>query len=199
MAPISHVVGIPEVDRIRAAALVEQSFARELAGALPNPVARHRALEEGLDLDAAIGVYQGKLLIGLAGLRTTNTWVLGNLSFGFLRRRAGLGAIRASLAMKVLDTPVPAGTIRIEFLAVDADLRGHGVGASLLDAVEAYGCSIGAKAAELHVAEQNLDAFRLYQRQGFRDCGPERSSGWRGLMGADVGRRMTRELMCTTC
>ena len=54
---------------------------------------------------------------------------------------------------------------------VASEARGHGIGAALIDAVEAWARSAGYTSIGLGVTTTNAPAIRLYERSGFADTG----------------------------
>ena len=65
--------------------------------------------------------------------------------------------------------PIPSG-IRcwIEDVVVDTEVRGHGIGAELVNAAIARAKAAGARSVDLTSRPSRLDANRLYERLGFQ-------------------------------
>jgi ribosomal protein S18 acetylase RimI-like enzyme len=59
------------------------------------------------------------------------------------------------------------GDFYLQFLAVEEDARGRGVGAALIDAMRARGRESGSTHYAVDVAARNAAAKRLYEREGF--------------------------------
>jgi [ribosomal protein S18]-alanine N-acetyltransferase len=79
------------------------------------------------------------------------------------------GAVRAfAIASHV------AGTAELEAVVTAPEHRRQGLGAQLVRAVLAWSESLDAERLVLEVRASNLDAFRLYQRLGFRQDGVRR-------------------------
>jgi GNAT superfamily N-acetyltransferase len=70
----------------------------------------------------------------------------------------------------VRDHPAP-GVFSISSLVVRPELRGCGVAAQVLEAVEAWARAEGATAVHLHVSRRNAGAMAFALRAGFADAG----------------------------
>jgi ribosomal protein S18 acetylase RimI-like enzyme len=190
---------IRETARERMALVIESAFAEKLEPVLPVRVSRLRVLASGTDVGAVIGAYVGDHLVGVVGLKTRTVSVFQPLTFQLLRREVGAGAIKAKLALALLERPIEPGTIRIEFLAVAKEARGGGVGRALLHAVEGKACGEKLALIELHVEAANDDARRLYERAGFRQATMQREPAPRRWLLGQSDIRMIKEPLCTTC
>jgi ribosomal protein S18 acetylase RimI-like enzyme len=195
---IDCTVGIHPDHLERAADIIETAFAAELSSAIPNAAKRKGVLVVGLNPSMLIGACAVDQLVGVAGLRTSAASVLDGMTFAVLRRNLGADALRATLAIRLLEVPIPPGTLHLEFLAVDPAMRGHGVGSSLLDALAAHACSTNAGRLQLHVDEQNMDAIRLYQRHGFATASHAPLPRLNRMLGVNPGMTMEKETSCTT-
>ena len=89
-----------------------------------------------------------------------------------LKRAAGFPALRLR-AMRILLAPmlralthIPAGGFCLLAVAVDPEMRGRGVGSSLMDFVEERARRSGSSRICLDVAVKNEGARRLYERRG---------------------------------
>lgn len=185
-------------DRDRIAEVIDSTFGDSLAAFLPERSSRLRILTAGVNPAAAIGGYLDDRLAGVIGLKTADASVFDALTSDLLRRELGSVSLRARLAIALLGRPLQPGTIRIEFVAVDAAARGRGVGQALLDAATGFACKMGATRVELHVEPANTEAQRLYQRAGFVQAEPARESFLRRTLAPQTDRRMIKELTCTT-
>lgn len=66
------------------------------------------------------------------------------------------------------------GDFYIQAFAVDRELRGQGIGSTLMDCIEDRARSSGSRRLSLDVVARNKSARRLYERRGFTV-----ESGWR--------------------
>ncbi len=83
----------------------------------------------------------------------------------------------AYLSVEVYRAPEPY--IYLDDLSVTETDRNRGVGTALIREAEAYGRRIGIPRIIFHVEKSNADAFRLYERLGYRI---HRDDGTRWLM-----------------
>lgn len=66
-------------------------------------------------------------------------------------------------------THVPRRVLYLDTLAVEEQYRNRGIGAAILDWVKEYAREKGMDGIELQVNGRNLDARRMYARNGFRE------------------------------
>ena len=93
-------------------------------------------------------------------------------SLGPLKQAAGKRALRMRTVtllcgplLRIIDT-VADGDFYLQAIAVDKDLRGQGLGATLLEAIEAQGRTSGSTRLALDVSAKNHGARRFYDRHG---------------------------------
>jgi ribosomal protein S18 acetylase RimI-like enzyme len=79
-------------------------------------------------------------------------------------RLMGVRIICAPL-WRFLDT-IRGGDFYLQAIAVDNELRGKGVGSTLIDSIEARAVASGSARLSLDVAAKNESARRLYERRG---------------------------------
>ncbi len=104
-----------------------------------------------------------------------------------LRRRMGAAFMR--WRWRMIGHPFP-GQFYVEFLIVDAALRGQGIGAILMDAMEARAREAGVARLTLDVAVKNTRGRRFYERRGMN-----RVPNWpKGRLRRRVVMRMTKTL-----
>jgi len=180
------------------AEVIDNAFGVSLATNLPNRSARLRIIADGVNRAAVIGGYLDEHLVGVIGKQAYDKCVFDTMTFDLHRRELETGALRARLAIALLDRALEPGTIRIEVVAVDDPVRGRGVGRSVLHAAEIGTCELGASRLELHVEPGNAEALQLYERVGFRESGTAHDSLLRRALQSQTDRRMIKELTCTT-
>ena len=87
-------------------------------------------------------------------------WMLRR--FGFLR------VFISSISLFFLDNKLAEDEMIVDFIAVDPDYRGQGIGSQLLDYGEAQARQVsGITRITLSVIDENKGARRLYERKGF--------------------------------
>jgi ribosomal protein S18 acetylase RimI-like enzyme len=190
---------IPESDRVRLAEVIENGFAQNLAPIIPYRSKRLRVLAAGVNLHAVIGAYVEGELRGVVGLNRAGASVFDRMTFSLLRQELGAGAIKARLALRLVDRPLEPGTMRVEFLAVEDTARGRGVGRALLRSAECDACAEHIPRMELHVEPDNEGARKLYLSEGFTEAPAPRESALRRWLVGETDIRMTKESQCTTC
>ena len=84
------------------------------------------------------------------------------------------------------------GSLRLFALDVGEAFRGQGVGTALVNAVEAAAADRTLAEVNLEVAIGNEDAFRLYQRLGYKRLGKPVLYRWEQHLD-DVGSRLVEE------
>ncbi len=189
---------IDESERSTMADVIERAFGSSLGVFLPDRAARLRVIADGVNLNAAIGGYRNGELVGVIGFKTARAAVFDGMTFDLLRRELGAGAIRARSAVALMNRPLESGIVRIEFVAVAESARRHGVGTSMLQAIDSIACAAGARMIELHVEPGNLEAQRFYRRAGFQVAPAVPESFVRRILAPQTDRRMIKELACTT-
>ena len=164
---------------------------------LPDDSTRLYLLAAGVNCDAAIGGFDGTRLVGAIGLKTSQASVFDTLTFRVFRQELGIvAAIRTRTALGLLDRPLAPGAMRIEFVAVDESMRGHGVGSCMLDTTSTVACSANVDRLELNVEQENTGAQRLYQRHGFQIVPNLRESTIRRTLAPQNDLRTMKELSC---
>ncbi|WP_456285509.1 GNAT family N-acetyltransferase [Microbacterium sp. JZ70] len=86
-----------------------------------------------------------------------------------LRENLGCVALDGGRMVGALRARIDGELLLIGRIAIAPDMQGHGIGARLLDAVEARGASAGAREAELFTGSLSEANIRLYERQGYRE------------------------------
>jgi GNAT superfamily N-acetyltransferase len=69
---------------------------------------------------------------------------------------------------RVVDTTHVVRKLYVDDLVTDAAFRSHGIGAALLDHLEARGAALGCRFLELDSGVQRDAAHRFYRREGMR-------------------------------
>ena len=77
---------------------------------------------------------------------------------------------------RFLDT-LADGDFYVQAIAIDEELRGEGIGSTLIDSIEDRARATGSARLSLDVAAKNKSARRLYERRGMTV-----ESGWPRLL-----------------
>jgi ribosomal protein S18 acetylase RimI-like enzyme len=105
--------------------------------------------------------------VGIAGLRF-GKYSKRKSAWGIFIRHSGLfRGVSAHLASILLDRKVDPGEMRIDTLAVKSSRRGRGIGTALLRRAFRMAKENNLRKIVLEVVEENTDARRLYEREGY--------------------------------
>lgn len=182
-----------DAERPRAAALFWEAFAAKLAVPLgPEPRALRylaAAFQPGRALCARDG--RGKL-VGLAGVHVSAGGLVGGTISDLAAVYGWAGALWRGPLLDLLERRPPAGTLLMEGLVVDPDLRGQGIGTALLSAVVAEAEALGLDVVRLDVVEGNDRARALYRRHGFEPVGRTTVGPLRHVFGFGFVESMVR-------
>lgn len=158
--------GLPDRYRRRAAEIYWDAFERKFRPILK----RERGvplLARILDPHCAILAFDEDRLVGIAGLHIGSRQFV-RWSYRPLIHEFGLvGGLIRGFFVNLANRPQRSGELLMDGLAVDASMRGRGVGSALLEAVCNYAQERGFSAVRLDVVDTNPRARQLYERQGF--------------------------------
>ena len=111
-----------------------------------------------------------KVIVGMASSFTARQ--RRSFSDQPLKRAAGSPHVRMSVVttlcaplLRILET-LDEGDLYLQAIAVDRELRGAGVGSTLIDSVEERAAASGSARLTLDVSARNKGARRLYERRG---------------------------------
>ncbi|MGK5642795.1 GNAT family N-acetyltransferase [Streptomyces sp. URMC 126] len=175
--------GVPEGAEERVAELYWEAFGRKLGPALGPPDRARAFLAAHLHRDRGVTALVGGRVVGVAGYRLGDRALTGGGARDVL---AAYGPLRGlpRLALLALFERTPAdGELVMDGLAVEAGLRGRGIGGLLLGEVAAVAAENGCRRIRLDVIDANPRARALYERHGFTAVRTERTPYLRGLMG----------------
>lgn len=187
--------GLPDTLREQAADLYWEAFGSKLGRVLgPKPKAvafLRRALREDHVISA---ISDSGGLLGLVGFKTHagafagGEWADMQMVYGVL------GAAWRAGVLSLLERDVENERFLMDGICVVAQVRGHGVGTLLLDAVCAEASERGYASVRLDVIANNPRARALYERQGFVAVKTERLGWLRHVFGFDASTTMVKQL-----
>lgn len=179
-----------EDERARVARLYWQAFGPKLGKVLgPEPRAL-RFIERVLNPRFALVAREGDVLLGVAGVKTSQGGLVGG-KLADLRAEFGLfGALWRGLFLSLLERDLEPGVCQMDGIFVEPSARGKGVGTALLTAVADLAHSSGARVVRLDVIDTNPRAEALYARQGFEPVSREETGPFRWIFGFKSALRM---------
>jgi len=192
---VKIVTGIPQANRIEAAALYWEAFGEKL-GFVLGP--KYRALQfitSVLRADHGICAIddQGRLL-GVVGFKTANGALVGG-DFTDLRRVYGwVGASLRILLLAALERGTENERFLMDGLFVATEARGQGVGTALLDAVTEEAKRRGYAQVRLDVVDTNRRARALYLHEGFKEIETQQIGILRHIFGFRSSTTMVRDI-----
>ena len=160
-------IGLPPDSSTKIAAMYFDIFSRKLGAVLGRRVAV-AMIADHISADRIIVAFDGEEIVGIAGLKYDGTGFFAPDRRGFLKHYGPLvGRVRAGLWASVQTNPRPHQLL-LEGLGVQADLRGRGIGTSLLEAVDQRARELDKAEVILEVVDTNPRAKALYERFGYR-------------------------------
>ncbi|MFI1016602.1 GNAT family N-acetyltransferase [Streptomyces sp. NPDC020965] len=184
--------GVPDGAEARVAELYWAAFGRKLGAALGPSATGRRFIATHLHPDRAVVALVGDTVVGVAGYRLGARGLTGG-GVADVLRTYGLfrGVPRLALLAVLERTPKPDELV-MDGIAVDADLRGRGIGGLLLDAMVRVAADHHCRRIRLDVIDVNPRARALYARHGFVPVHTERTPWLRGPMGFGAVTTMSR-------
>ncbi|MGV6816411.1 MAG: GNAT family N-acetyltransferase [Thiotrichales bacterium] len=166
---IEYVTGIPEHFRDAAVTLYDDAFASKLGLAVKNTEHRRSLFRAGFALEFGIAAIAGDQLVGIAGFQTAEGSLTGGISYADLVKHLGwFKGSRAALLFLLYERRPEPGELLMDGIAVHSDVRGQGVGSSLLAEIRRYARRYDYERIRLDVVDTNPRAKKLYERIGFR-------------------------------
>lgn len=161
-------LGFAEAQRLEAAQLYGEAFARKLQPILGSAETRTRLFAAGLNPQCAFTAQTGGQLVGLAGFHHAGRHLV-NPSFQTFMKEYGLvsGLLRIGLGALLSRAP-KRGELLMDGITTRAEVRGQGIGSQLLSALSQFGVEHGYRFIRLEVIDTNPRAQQLYERLGFQ-------------------------------
>ncbi|AEV82550.1 GCN5 family acetyltransferase [Actinoplanes sp. SE50] len=160
--------GFTEAERTRVGLLYWAAFGRKLRLAFRDEATGVTRVTAALLPDRMLIARAGGAVTGVCGFHRDGHGA-ADLSWSRLRPQAGrASALRALLALAPLERHPQAGVLLLDGVAVDAALRGRGIGSALLAAAEEQARRQHARWVQLSVVDTNPRAEALYRRLGYQ-------------------------------
>jgi GNAT superfamily N-acetyltransferase len=160
-------IGLPEHYRRQAAALCYEAFRTKfepILGAVEHGVA---ILERGLEPELIATALVHDRLVGLVGLEYDERYFFNPKIVTFAREFGWLSGLLRCIIFSPFARHRRAGDLTVGAFAVDAPMRGKGIGTRLMEAVFDWARGRGFHSLSLEVVDTNPAARRLYERLGF--------------------------------
>lgn len=131
---------------------------------------RRRAFEGCVNDDRVIGIISGDRLVGYASFSLGGKGPLSPTFARFAAEYGVWGALRNLVIFRLTEPWVGSSSFYLYNVQVDNDLRGQGLGSTLMDAIEGVARSLGCRSITLQVTAHNK-AITLYLKKGFMVTG----------------------------
>ncbi|CAM5714850.1 GNAT family N-acetyltransferase OS=Streptomyces alboniger OX=132473 GN=CP975_33495 PE=4 SV=1 [Streptomyces alboniger] len=190
--PVTVRRGLPAGAERRAAELYWEAFGRKLGPALNPPDKAVPFIAAHLNTDRAICALLDGRLVGLAGYQHGGRSLTQGSARAVLRAYGHLRGLHRLLLLALFERRPAPGQLLMDGIAVDADLRGRGVGGLLIEEVAAVAAERGCRQIRLDVIDTNPRARALYERLGFTAARTEHTPYLRGLLGFGAVTTMHR-------
>jgi len=185
-------IGLPPDSSAEIAAMYLDIFSRKLYAVLGRRAALS-LIADHISADRVIVATNGDEIVGIAGLKYDGNGFFSPDRRGFLKYYGPLvSRVRAALWTSVQTIPRPHQLL-LDGLGVKAELRGHGIGTSLLEAVDRRARELDKTEVILEVVDTNPRARALYERSGYRTVLTTRRWMFR-LAGFSAAHLMLRQL-----
>lgn len=188
-------LGIPPEQREHTAQLYDIAFGEKLALAIPNTNERVQLLSKAMQLEYAIGAFDGAKLVGIAGFSTAQGALTGGVDYrGLLSELGWIKGNRAAVVFSLYERKAQDGELLMDGIVVDPEYRGKGIGTRLFSRLMSFAESQRYSAIRLDVIDTNPGARRLYERLGFCEEKTEQFEFLRGMLGFGASTTMTLKL-----
>ncbi len=159
--------GITDAERRAATAIYYAAFAQKLRPILGPLERAENVLASDLHLDRCIAARCDGQLVGLAGIKHAGRGFLDGSWGPYVKAYGPFSGSFRLLLLALADRGKQPGVMLMDGIAVDATMRGRGLGTQLLQAVIDFARAQGYTAVRLDVVDTNPRARQLYERVGF--------------------------------
>ncbi|MGW0534045.1 GNAT family N-acetyltransferase [Streptomyces sp. NPDC003032] len=190
--PVTVLRGVPAGAGRRAAELYWEAFGRKLGPALNPPDKAVPFIAAHLDGDRAVCALLDGQLVGLAGYQLGGRSLTGGSAAAVLRAYGHVRGLHRLLLLALFERRPAPRQLVMDGIAVDARMRGRGVGSLLIEEVATLAAEAGCREIRLDVIDTNPRARALYERRGFTAVRTERTPYLRALLGFGAVTTMRR-------
>jgi GNAT superfamily N-acetyltransferase len=162
-----EIQSLPKRCRRRAAELCYEAFQTKFEPILGPPEHGVAILERDLEPELVITALVEDRLVGLVGLEYGGRYFFNPRWSTFAREFGWLKGLLRWMVFLPFARHRREGDLTVGALAVDAPMRGKGVGTRLMEAVFDWARERGFRSMSLEVVDTNPFARRLYERLGF--------------------------------
>jgi GNAT superfamily N-acetyltransferase len=183
--------GFSDAERPVAARLYWQAFKGKL-GLIMRPEGRALAFFEHI-IDprfAFVARDESGALLGIAGFKTSEGAFTGGTLRDLCNAYGWFGGLWRGMALSMLERELAPDTLLMDGIFVDQNARGHGIGTALLATIKDEGRNRGLSSVRLDVIDTNPRARALYEREGFKAAGTERTGPLRHIFGFNTSTTM---------
>ncbi|GLY17013.1 GNAT family N-acetyltransferase [Kineosporia rhizophila] len=173
---------VPRGAEADAARLYGDAFGSKLRPGLGTGAVRERFLAAALRPDRMVCAEVDGVVCGVVGLNLDGDGAF-SITWRSLREHYGASAWWRMLLLLPLHREPRKGHLLLDGIAVDARMRGRGVGGRLLDEVDRIAAEQGFDRIGLSVIDSNPRARALYERHGYSAARTERVGALGDLYG----------------
>lgn len=164
---VNIAVGLPPNSSGKIAEMYFDVFNRKLASLLGRRVAV-KMIADHITTDRIIVACDDKEVVGIAGLKYDGTGFFAPNRNGFIKHYGAIvGRVRYRLWASVQTNP-RSHQLLLDGIGVRTDLRGRGIGTTLLKAVDRRARELDKTEVILEVIDTNPRAKSLYERFGYQ-------------------------------
>lgn len=184
--------GFSDAERPLVATLFWQAFSAKLNKVMGPDEKGLAFFETSLNPDfALVARDKENRILGLAGFKTRDGALAGGGMSDLAKVYGWLGAIWRALILSILERELKPGVFQMDGIFVAAGSRGKGVGTALLDAVKCEARKQNMSVVQLDVIDTNPRARALYEREGFRPVGEEKTGPLSYVFGFSSATKMS--------